>query len=749
MTLSLGQPGDWGLDASLDSLPLSVLQLLQRWKPEWTASLPRSLDGDISGGVAIRSSTTDGIRISLQQLAARGLQATDPKRPSQVWRNQLTSMNGDLTWLGDRVLGRNLLVATDFATGTFNGQVASSISLVGEGDNPFAWLDKIDGTATAEIDLAALDRSLPGLIPLRSDAQLRSGRVSAQLESLAGVPRRSRLSLRTNAINGQSRGRTVTLQPIDLTATVANRQGQITAEQFEFRSSFGQASGRGNARAGNADIKLDFGRLTAAIRPLVSLPGTTLEGGIDGRIQWEVAAGGRWTLGGVGTANNLLVQIPGGTAFKSRQWEADVSAVGVWSNSGASGGTQIQAASDLGRLAQLVRAEVNLKNQDVGLQATLAQPVEAPTLDTLLPIRLQGNGNVAAIGKLLPSFIPSEISQMDGTFTLDTNLMVSRTNANVSKLSCGMINPSVTYSGHRLEQPKLQLEFAGRAAFPENDLSIQKLTLQGDAVTASVRGDIHSGTADLEIAWRADLKSLQQSVSSQIANRPTAFRPASFGNFSGPKPPGSSPDDIWQIHGRCEGNFVVKSNGDLVAIQTNASGNNLAVIQPVSQSRAIQSVGPQPRSATAGATRLTNQSDGRMVWWEPTLEVDGAVNYDLASGKLLAKEVEIRGDWMIAQLTGHMKWDAQDGEVSLSGPGRFLMDHVGQRLTQLTGMNIEATGVHQTPLSINAVRGPGVTVALAVMGDMGWELARPAGVPLGTASIPIPMPQTTVTVTPA
>ncbi len=93
-----------------------------------------------------------------------------------MWKNDLATLDGEVTLTGTRLYGRRVVATTDFARATMDGVVSTSFSLVGSNDNPLRWLEAIDGTAGIDVDLAKLDQALPGMLPLRDGAELLSGR---------------------------------------------------------------------------------------------------------------------------------------------------------------------------------------------------------------------------------------------------------------------------------------------------------------------------------------------------------------------------------------------------------------------------------------------------------------------------------------------------------------------------------------------------------------------------------------------
>ncbi len=194
-----GGANQWRLEITSESLPLSVVSLIRRRFPESAAAIPRTIKGDATGKVLVVGTPDGSIEASVRGLKVRNLTAAD--QGSRAWNNSLATLDGDLVLVGNRVIGRQLRATTDFASATIDGAFSRSFSLVGANDNPISWLEAIDGTATAEIDLAAFDRSLPGVLPLRDEAQLVSGSAFARVDSSpGGGVRRSQLVIRSDAL---------------------------------------------------------------------------------------------------------------------------------------------------------------------------------------------------------------------------------------------------------------------------------------------------------------------------------------------------------------------------------------------------------------------------------------------------------------------------------------------------------------------------------------------------------------------
>ena len=152
--------------------------------------MPQNVSGDATGSIQATGYSDGSIEANVRSLRVRNLHATEPTPSNpqpgtrlRSWNNSLASLNGTLILAGDRVIGRGLTAKADFASATLDGAFSSSMTLVGANNNPLRWLEALDGTAFAEVDLARMDQALPGLLPLRNEAQIVSGLASARINS--------------------------------------------------------------------------------------------------------------------------------------------------------------------------------------------------------------------------------------------------------------------------------------------------------------------------------------------------------------------------------------------------------------------------------------------------------------------------------------------------------------------------------------------------------------------------------------
>ncbi|MGB7324694.1 MAG: hypothetical protein WBD31_07470 [Rubripirellula sp.] len=711
----------WKMKVQTESLPLSIVELVRRRMPELATSIPRRVSGDATGAVSVSSNAEGVIEAAINQLKIRSLTAEDDDMlgtaAARMWKNDLATFDGELTMTGTRLYGRRLVATTDFARATMDGVVSTTFSLVGTDDNPLQWLDAIDGTAGVDVDLAKFDQALPGMIPLRDGAELLSGRAIARIESNPGAPvarntdsgasvRRSKLSIASDALRARSDGRNVVIDPIELSATVATERGQIRAEQFNWKSTFGSAIGQGDLQSGSADVEIDFGRLTAMLRPIIEISDATMAGTASGKIRWNASADNVWKLQGGGEANSLLVTLPGGQVLRRQAMKGNVEAVGRWAGDS---------------LEELTSANVNVTTNGLAISADLLAPVARPDGVVPMPIAIRGNGRLETLSELAAPWMPADLVDSTGDFQLAATGQASTSISTLTDAKLTLTQPRVTYGTQYFSQPKMQLGFAGELRLPEGQLRADTLTLVGDAISAAAQGNAVADKIDMTIKWRAKLDRLQGSVQTRAA----------------------ASSDSYTFKGDCDGEFDIRTNDGWINVVASMKGQDVAVLQPAS---ATSAVGPMPASADQFGRASVQQE---LVWEEPNLQFKGNVRYQTETGNIEAQELLVAGDWFATTLTGTVAWNEQVGQVQLAGPARLKMDKVAELVSPMAGIPIAVNGIHETPLDIQATRRPDGTVAMNVTANLGWESGGVAGIAFGSANIPIQMTETTVTVSPS
>ncbi len=705
----------WQLRLQCESLPISAVSLARRRLGPAGASIPEKITGDSAGRLSIDGFADGRMLVAPERLEIRNLTAADPSFGDKIWSNRIATLDGVLVVETNRIVGKQFRLGTDFASASMDGAVSTALTFAGSSDNPVLWLDALNGVASAEVDLSLLDRSLPGMLPLREGTELVSGIVNARIETLpnSGGARRSQLTLTSQPIRARTLGQNTIIEPIECLATVSNDGGHVTAEKFQWKSTFASATGRGDLQSGSADLEIDFGRIANTLQPIIELAENNLAGTARGNIRWNASADDVWKLDGSGQADNVRMVLPSGQSFSRPSLRCDVSAIGHW---------------DGKRLAELSKADVTLSSTGVNLQAELVAPVRTPSTDTLMPLQIRGTGRVEALAEMLGPWMPTDLHDCEGGFNLLATCDASAASGRITKLDLKLLDPRAGYQDRYFSQPDLQIAFDGSYAWPSGDFVSRSCTIQGNALTAAVKGGSTAAGMDLELAWNAKLERLMGSVRKRIAARDeVSLHQVGFNSSAS-----TSVASDWTMSGDINGNLSIKSQGEWIEAICKTTGKNVVVIQPLS-----------------GAANVKTSGPSAPLWTEPNVRLSGNVRYNSNTGEILASDLQLASDWFAATLSGKVLSTSELTSVELRGPGKFNMPEVAKLVSTLAGTPVLATGLHETPLEIVYQQSGTQAATMNVTASLGWESARMAGIDLGPTSIPVRINETTLFITPS
>lgn len=740
----------WELSLLAESFPMSILNLCARRMGNTVSGIPTSYSGDTTGQIRMVGAMDGGIQAALEDVRIRGLQTSGQSNPEArplSWSNELATLDGELSLANDWLFGHGLELTTDFASATVDGAFPTTITLTGADDNPISWLQSLDGKARVDVDLAALDRALPGLMPLRAGATLVQGRTSAAIKnslsrnSNGQSVKRSQLTLSSDALRARSGGRPVTIDPITVAATVVTEQGQVRAESFSIDSQFATASGSGSMQTGNADFQVDFGRLYAMLRPIVDFSDTSLGGTADGSVRWNITAApgsgsnDRWELSGDGQATQLLVTLPDGHRFKRAIVKGQLSAVGRFNGK---------------TLQELTTAEVALHSGGVAARAELLSPVARPTADSLYAVRLTGDGRLENLSESLRPWIPETIRDAEGRVSGSAIARLNASSGSLTQANFDLAQPRIAYANQWYSQPNLKVDFKGAIDWPSGEVVAEQCTVAGQAISLAVKGSVGPAQTLLDVAWKADLEQLMESVGTTVARaqnnqtgtgrtttqlKPVSYRPVKV--------------ESHRVAGICEGRSKVTQIDGGWRMESELTATNLAVYSPTAASvtpPGTPRFGSQLYPQAYGNALPTKQAEP--LWSEPQVILSGPIEI-LDNGetiKLLG--VRMSNEWFEGTLTGESKIGDSDMTVHLNGPTRWDMSRVADRLTELLGTPVAATGIHESPIDFQWESIGNDPAKMQVTGDLGWDACEVFGVTLGQSNLPFRMTEQKLSIAP-
>ncbi|MCO8120789.1 hypothetical protein NHH03_03495 [Stieleria sp. TO1_6] len=736
-TVSAGKPGDdgsrlWELTVDTESFPLSVMNLVSRRFAGAVNAMPDGFSGDTTGHLQLSGALDGSVKAELGNLRIRNLQTVhdpQPDAPAKQWGNQLATLDGRFAISDGWLFGYGLEVTTDFASATLDGSFPTTISLTGSHDNPISWLQALDGQARLDVDLAALDRAMPGLLPLRSETTLVSGRAHGIIENSnrtgSNASRRSRLKFSSDAIRARADGRMVAIEPIELTATVADDQGTLRAERFDLSSSFAKASGSGSLQDGTADLQIDFGRLYSMLRPVINLSESSLGGTAGGQVKWSVSQDAKssidiWGLSGQGEAKNLMVTLPGGHRFKRAIVQGELSAKGRWNGKA---------------LQQLSAAEVVMHSSGVSASAQLTAPVNNPTADSMYPIHLTTDGRLENLSESLRPWLPEFFHDAEGRVTGTAIATLSRSQGTLTSADFDLSQPRFAYRGNWYSQPTLKVRFEGVLDWPSGNFSTQQCTVAGQAISLAVQGEVSPEKTQLDVAWEADLERLQKSMGATVARARTvaAIRPVGYRAVQ---------QEPYRVGGHCKGKATITRKADHWRIDSSAAATNLALYPPthhypVPPGTSVTAFGPQDQPTFSQSMRRSgNLSQTDPIWMEPQLQIEGPIEYETDSGMITLQGLAFSNDALSGTLSGLIQSSPQNVRADLKGTATWQMNRVAERLSTLIGTPIYATGIHETPIELTIVSPADRPMTITATGELGWDQCDVAGIRMGKCVLP-------------
>ncbi|WP_164100922.1 hypothetical protein [Candidatus Laterigemmans baculatus] len=731
------------VETQSEGVPLSLLKLAVLRFPQSFEPLPENLAGNLTGNLHVTVDAAANWRADAAALDLRNLVVTDPRwTEGGAWRASRVTLEGSAWNEGKLLRTSRAVIRSDAGSVEFDGAIQTDAVLAGR------YLDSLVGEFVADVDLAALTASAPGLIPLREGVSIESGRVQTRISGDYGGDGlyRSRWNLQSQPVHAIVRdGSRVVFEPVTADVTLRPVGQWVSAENLHVRSKFGDATASGDLRAGRAQFNLDFGRLSTMLRHIVDLPETDLGGVASGNVRWEVDARNRWTLGGSATASNLAVWIPGNQVLRRPSLDVEIDAQGVW------GGDALE---------RLDRSTLKLSDPAQSWTVQLIEPVDRPGPATVLPLRVQGGGNLDALVNLLGPWMPESLSATGGTIEADLRVDAAVRSGRLHRGEIAMRDVTAVFERRRYDQSSIKIEFDGAYDWPSGDLVAKTMSLSGNAVSLAVQGEMVGGAADLELAYRADMSRLQGAVTrrepaGQAASTP---RPANQGglaanppNYANTSPaiaqvafrPNDVPlDSAWRMEGQVEGRAEVqRQDFGPWTVAFEAAGKNIQLLQPPAMASSAPFVGPL-RNTQANLQPTA-------VWAEPTVSVGGEVLVRSSGGQVSAKSLRVSTQWIFSELSGQVDWNDNGHDVRLQGPARIDARIAGERVTTLLGEPIQLAGVHQTPLQIRAVGGAERPAQFEILGSVGWDSGHVAGVNVGSSKVPLRVTETTVFVDPA
>lgn len=459
-------------------------------------------------------------------------------------------------------------------------------------------------TASGNVDLAKLQRALPGIFKMPAGKSLDAGSVQLTEVKLSGgeAPAAAgKIALRDIAATVD--GKAVKLQPIDANVAAAfEPSAGLRIDAADVASAFANLKATGRLSDASATFDADLAKLKAELGQLIDLTALDATGLISGtltakgdnpeNVALQLSADAKeLRVGANGQPTNLTLNADASRKADDLKLDAKLG--------GDAGTVEAQLASTLSALTKKIEPAIDA--QRVFSAVLSGESLNLPQLT----LAAKGGLDVARLQRAMPSLFPVRQGQTLTSGRLEISDLALQTGESPSvKGAIGLRDVSASDNGKTLTLKPIDLTL---------DASLQKgsgLKVETAKLTAVFAEVLASGTAAaLSAKFRGDLAGLRQELG-QIVD---------FGALD--------------MGGQVDGELTMKRSGDAaLAVDLNANAKALMVNQGSNQF-SLQ----QARLEQRGTATLEGQSLKRYELTSAKVSADGQIEaqgtgwYDLKS----------------------------------------------------------------------------------------------------------------------
>ena len=467
------------------SFPLSVLTVLQRRFLNGASTIPSLVAGDASGALCIASDRDGVLEIDMDDFNVENLEVTDSVEHASVWSNRRALLDGKFVVSRDQVVGE-LVGESDLASFRLDGVIPRPHGVLDAVRDPVTWLRAMDGTASVEIDLVAIQKLLAGVLPLRDQAQIVSGTCTANIETVnVGADQHREIKIKTSALQVEVDDRVVDIDPIDVEATVSSSAtDELKVKRFHWNSSFADVAAKGSYRDGTLDVEVDLKQLNTLLS-LFRAPSRGVPAGtIKGNLQWSEKQDHSWCLTGSAAASNVQALLNGTRQVRLPQVTGKIDVSGCWGDQ---------------TLEELSEATVTLVGSDLSFLGKLTKPVRNIAPDSPLPMRVEATGSLRSLASFLRPWMPEDTYLVDGRLDAKMEGEFSIVSGRLTQATLELSQPRIAYRHRLFHRRELKVDFDGQWQWLQGEFNANLLTVTGDGISAEIRGRAGLARTDLEI----------------------------------------------------------------------------------------------------------------------------------------------------------------------------------------------------------------------------------------------------------
>ena len=529
-----------------------------------------------------------------------------------------------------------------------------------------------------KLDLGQVIRMLPSTLQLHRDLDVRSGTVTFQVNSQNnGGTRRLVVNVDTANLAANRAGQSIVwAKPLRLVGTIAETNQQLTIENVRCESEFLNIEGRGDLRAAEFVVAGDLQKLTQRVGQFVDLSGTTMQGLLQGKLDWKLidATGGATTS--LANLNNLPIQIGGNFSIANPVVETPL--LPRWASKEVNvnlAGVGIARQADGQSMAlQLDQGRVQL---DIGTEratAVLAQPVADAFTAQQWHAVCEASGNVGRWLAHLQNFVDLGPINGNGDLALKSNVTLGPTDIQFQGAKYQFTDFVFAGYGVKAAESTVAGDLAGRYVYETGMVEIPEMTVAADSVSARGR--------DLNLGYTNQLQ-----VAGDVAFRANVNRVADWFELSP-----TNESIFW--FGDAEGVVRLDSDVNGISLVIESDVNDMAA---ATQTVDLQAANGPVRNVAAGQRQWT------ALWQDAKVRLSGGVKLNHNFDAVTFNKTAIQASSLSGVVTGSISDLYETMNVDISGAWQPDWNQINGLLAELAGGAVKFSGTKAQEFTI---RGP-------------------------------------------
>ncbi|MEC8474987.1 MAG: hypothetical protein VXZ38_10070, partial [Planctomycetota bacterium] len=716
---SQDKEAEWNVALELDSLPLTAIELTSFILPNAEISNSNFVNGDATGNVDIRCNANQEKEIHFSEVQLRDVTIRDNTKIE--WTQQLAVVNGFATWTGETFQSENLSLATDIGQASIEGRFSLSSPLSEFLSPNDQSLDPFDGSVTIDINLPALTQSLPHLLPVKEGTQLTTGRVHGKLTSgKAGQQWVTVVELMVDELTAiTTSGENFSVAPNAVNAKFVRQDENIRAEQFDWKSEFGSASGKGDAQEGSLSFQMNLEELTQYLSPLLDLDDWMLSGDATGDITWHASNEGQWLLDGSFQANDISAP---GTIVRNQEFTK------------VAGRVSATGSLDNAKLKSLSKLDLTLDCDQTVVHCQLAEPIlnlnEPPTIY----MNWSSRGELSLLDGLKGALDPK--NPIQGNYQASGKSVIKDSEIFITESFAEIFDFQTLVADSRFEEDLVQLELSGSYDWNDHHWLVHDFTLSSHSVSLRAKGKHDPLNTEYDLQWRTLLDRLSDNVSDYSIPRNRSelnqIRQPSSEPSSEPSPEiisiiGGIPKGL---SGDTQGSLFVKHTNDFSQYEVDLQIDNLAIPHLMTD-----------RDLNAGRNEILKSVNERQqmysAWTEPSVRAQAVLHRNHNEDELIIDQIDFVTDWFQTSVHGTFTGRETIQKLSLTGSSDWDITELSSKIQPLIPIDFQVSGDHQSNVQLEATLSDDALIDLSISTDIGWDSAEVAGMSIAETTIPL------------